>query len=88
MHPIEFKEATVELKKPADMTDEECSSLWIYRHEGEHTCISLWTAPFWQRVKFLFHGRVWLGVRSGTTQPPVWLDMKKNIFKKEESAAD
>jgi hypothetical protein len=79
MKPIEFKEATVELKKPASMTDEECGSLFIYQSEqGE--CISLWTVPFWKRVMFLFHGRLWLGVLSGKTQPPVWLDMTKTIF--------
>jgi len=57
MKPKQFKEATVELKKPSSMTDEECGSLFIYQSEkGE--CISLWTVPFWERVKFLFHGKL------------------------------
>jgi len=82
MKAKKFKEATVELKKPSSMTDEECGSLWIYQSEtGE--CISLWTVPFWQRVKFLFHGKLWLGVLSGKTQPPVWLDMTKTVFIEE-----
>ena len=82
MKPLKFKEATIELKKPQSMTDEECSSLFIYQSEkGE--CISLWTVPFWQRLKFLFHGKLWLGVLSGKTQPPVWLDMNKTVFIKE-----
>ena len=79
MKPKYFKEATIELKKPASMTDEECSSLWIHQSKN-HECISLWTVPFWQRLKFLFHGKLWLGVVSGKTQPPVWLDMSKNVF--------
>ena len=79
MKPKQFKEATVELKKPSSMTDEECGSLFIYQSEkGEF--ISLWTVPFWERVKFLFHGKLWLGVLSGRTQPPVWLDMTKTVF--------
>jgi hypothetical protein len=78
MKPIHFKEAQIELKKPASMTDEECGSLWIYRQDGQ--CISCWTAPLRARLKFLFHGRIWLGVVSGQTQPPVWLDCKKSVF--------
>jgi hypothetical protein len=31
MKAIKFNEANIELKKPSSMTDEECSSLWIYR---------------------------------------------------------
>lgn len=83
MKPIYFPEATVELKKPASMTDEECGSLHIHR-AIDGTCISCWTVPFWQRLKFLFHGKVWLGVLSGSTQPPVWLDCTKTVFIKEK----
>jgi hypothetical protein len=83
MKPLKFKEATVELTKPASMTDEECSSLHIHQSEtGE--CISLWTTTFWERLKFLFHGKLWLGVLSGKTQPPVWLDMSKTVFIKDK----
>lgn len=83
MKPKYFKEAQVELKKPSDMTDEECGSLWVHRStDGE--CISLWTVSFWERVKFLFHGKLWIGIRSGKTQPPIWLDMTKTVFLKEK----
>jgi len=78
MNPKHFKESTIELKKPNSMTDEECGSLHIYQNDD--TCISLWTVPFWKRLKFLFHGHIWLGVLSGQTQPPVWLDCTKTIF--------
>lgn len=80
MTPKYFKEATKELKKPPSMTDEECSSLWI--HQYEDTCLSLWAATFWERCKFLFHGHIWIGVLSGTTQPPIWLDAKQSVFTK------
>lgn len=82
MKPLYFKEATAELKKPASMTDEQCSSLYVYQGQ-DGTCISLWTVPFWKRVKFLFHGKIWLGILSGKTQPPVWLDCSKTVFVKE-----
>jgi len=80
MIPIHFKEATIELKKPPTMTDEECSSLWIYSQNG--TCISLWTTSLWERIMFLFHGHVWIGIMSGDTQPPIWLDSKNSLFEK------
>lgn len=83
MKPLKFKEATIELKKPSSMTADECSSLHIYQ-SGQGECISLWTTSFWNRLKFLFHGKLWLGVLSGKTQPPVWLDMNKTIFIKEK----
>jgi len=82
MKPKHFKEATVELKKPASLTDEECESLFIHQTE-DNVCISLWTVSFWKRLKFLFHGKLWLGVLSGKTQPPVWLDMTKTLFIKD-----
>lgn len=84
MRPIKFKEATIELKKPPSMTDEECSSLWIHQSE-RNECISLWTATRWERFKFLFHGKLWIGVVSGKTQPPIWLDMTMTVFPEEEN---
>lgn len=82
MKPINFKESTVELKRPESMSDEECGSLYIHQ-EPSGVCISCWTAPFWKRVLFLFHGKIWLGVYSGKTQPPVWLDCTKTVFVKK-----
>ena len=84
MKPLKLKEANIELKKPASMTDEDCGSLYVHQSaNGE--CISLWSISFWERLKFLFHGKLWLGVLSGKTQPPVWLDMKNTIFIKENN---
>ncbi len=85
MTPKKFKEATVELKKPDSMTDDECGSLWIYRQNG--TCISLWTTSFWERLKFLFHGNIWIGVLSGNTQPPIWLDSTQSVFEKPKKGS-
>ena len=82
MKPTEFKEQHIVLQKPKSMTDEECGTLAIHKTEkGE--CISKWKAPFWERVKFLFHGTIWLGVVSGKTQPPVWVDCTNTVFLKD-----
>ena len=84
MKPKQFDEATAELKRPPSMSADECGSLFIYQTDNGQ-CISLWTTSFWKRLKFLFHGKIWLGVVSGKTQPPVWLDMRKNLFTYDET---
>lgn len=83
MKPLEFKEATIELKKPKGMK-EPCGSLFVHQIE-DGQCISLWTTSFWERLKFLFHGRLWVGILSGKSQPPIWLDMSKTVFKKRNN---
>lgn len=79
MKPIKFKEANKNLLKPKNMTDEECSSLWVYNDGKE--CISCWKMNWKQRLSALLFGKVWLSVLSGTTQPPVWVDATKTVFK-------
>lgn len=80
MTPIAFKEANKNLRKPSNMTDKECKSLWIYT-DGQN-CISCWKMTWKQRIKALLFGKVWLGVYSGSTQPPVWLDCDRTVFKR------
>jgi len=75
MKPIHFKGETKVLKKPGNMTDEECGPLPIF-NDGEQ-CISCWKATsIWERLRFLFTGKIWLSILSGKTQPPVWLRCK------------
>jgi len=83
MHPIQFKHQNGILRKPDSMTEEECGSLYI-RATPDGQIISCWTCSFIERLKFLFHGKLWLGVVSGKSQPPVWLDMKKQIFHEKQ----
>ena len=78
MVPVKFKEANRKLLKPDNMTDEECSALWVYT-DGKQ-CISCWKLSWKQRIKALLFGKVWLSVLSGCTQPPVWLDCDKTVF--------
>ena len=69
MKPNNFSESNKTLRKPHSMTDEECNSLHIY-NDGT-VCVSQWQASWFERLSILFHGRVWLRVLSGETQPPV-----------------
>lgn len=70
MKPTTFKGQTTVLAKPPGMTDEECGELAILQLDD--TCISCWTMNWRERLKALFTGRIWLGVLSGRTQPPVY----------------
>ena len=71
MKPIQFKGHTIILQKPPNITKEECGDLAILQLDG--TCISCWKMSLWERIKNLFTGKVWIGVLSGNTQPPIYL---------------
>lgn len=86
MKAIKFKQANRNLLKPDSMTDEECKSLWVFTDGRE--CISCWKLSFKQRLSALFFGTVWLSILSGGTQPPVWLDCTRTVFKKEDTDED
>ena len=71
MKPIDFPQSTKVLQKPATMSDNECSSLHVW-NDGKQ-CVSCWKPTFKERMNILFGGKVWLGVLSGKTQPPVFV---------------
>lgn len=80
MKPIDFPQSTKVLQKPSTMSDNECSSLHVWS-DGKQ-CISCWKPTFKERMNILFGGKVWLGVLSGKTQPPVFVSGKM-VFDKE-----
>lgn len=84
MEPQAFPEANRTLVKPPSMTDEECGSLPVWT-DGT-TCVSCWKLTLRERLSALIHGRVWLGVLTGGTQPPVWLLAQKTVMGSAETA--
>lgn len=84
MNPIPFKGQSAVLQKPSNMTDEQCESLPILRLDN--TCISCWRLTWRERLKSFFTGRVWLGILSGQTQPPVYVAVDRP-FELEQAAA-
>ena len=82
MNTTSFKEQNHTLTRPVDMTEEQCSSLDVYT-DGT-TCVSCWRLTLRERLSALFFGRCWLGVRSGTTQPPVWIMCSRSAFKRQK----
>lgn len=70
MTPVSFPQKNFTFTKPANMTDEECSSLEVYRGDG--LIISKWI-PSEEDLKNLNEGAaMWLTI-AGTGMPPVCL---------------
>ena len=82
MEPIDFKEKNFTYKKPASMTDEECSSLDCYKAEDGQT-ISKWKLTWKERFKIFFTGVIWHSV---LMQPPapVYLTVDTPFLKQKE----
>lgn len=78
MIPTAFPEQNKTLTKPQGMTDEECGSLPVY-NDGEQS-VSCWRMSWRERLSALWHGKVWLQVYAGQTQPPVSLTAASSIF--------
>jgi hypothetical protein len=74
MTPVPFAEANRTLTRPGNMSADECSSLPI--HNDGRTCISCWQmSPEELVLAHLNGGRVYMGIMSGTTQPPAFLSV-------------
>ena len=58
MKPIKFEEANRVLTKPSNMTDEECTNLYVYT--DQKICISCWNLNLKERLRALIHGKIWL----------------------------
>ena len=78
MKPIDFKQSTKVLQRSSEITDDGCASLHVWS-DGT-LCVSCWKPSLSERISLVFGGKVWLGVASGGTQPPVFIS-GRNGFK-------
>lgn len=76
MKPIKFKEANAMLEGSG------CGDLPVFR-DGTQV-ISCWKMSFGERIRALFSGLIWMGIRHESTQPPAWLKVERTAFKKEK----
>ena len=74
MNPIDFPHRNKILTAPAKMTTQECGDLFVCSFRGEIT--SCWYLTFFERIKLLFTGVIWLTILSGDTSPPVKVEVK------------
>jgi hypothetical protein len=85
MEPVKFKESNRQLDPPGrteyslDIGDIKPLHAWT---DGSQ-CISCWRPTWRERLSILVFGRVWLGVLSGGTQPPVSLHGEREFFQTE-----
>ena len=82
MRPVPFPQQTVELQKPAGMTDEQCGALPVFR-DGTY-CISCWSPSWRDRLRLALGGPVWLWIWAGQTQPPVSLTLESPFVERVE----
>lgn len=79
MKPTDFKQSTKVLQRPSTMAESECQSLPVWS-DGKQ-CVSCWNPTLKERMNIAFGGKVWLGVYSGKTQPPVFVSGER-VFAK------
>jgi hypothetical protein len=82
MEPKYFPEANKILSKPPHMADDECGPLHVFT-DGQ-ICVSLWELSEEEKQEIITHGKIWLFVYSGTTQPPVALSTADTVFQTNE----
>lgn len=75
MKPISFPQANTEMRKPAQLTDEQCGSLMVYRGEvgGQPVFLSCFSLSDDELMKVIETKKVWLYV-FGNAHPPVAID--------------
>lgn len=74
MKAIEFNQST---KVSNDVSGNHKLHYWS---DGVQ-CVSCWKPTLKERLSILINGKVWLGVKSGKTQPAVFVSGEKSIFK-------
>lgn len=80
MKPIDFAEANRTLMPPSGMNN--CDELRVFTDGKE--CISKWKLTFKERIAILFGASVWMGMKSGGTQPPVFLNVEYPFIQSDE----
>lgn len=83
MIPIPFQYQTKVLQPSGQKYSDNVSGVdplpvWT----DDEQCVSCWRPSFKERLSILFFGRVWLGVLSGSTQYPVYVETRR-IWLKE-----
>jgi hypothetical protein len=85
MKPADFPESN-RIIVPSDhvysdnITGIDALSAWS---DGEQ-CVSLWRLSWRERLSALIFGRVWLALLSGDSQPPVYVEARRQYFKDGE----
>ena len=71
LRPVNFKLANRKLYAPSE--EGCCSKIPLPVWTDGTQCVSCWKCSFLDRLRILFTGCVWASVKSGATQPPMWI---------------
>lgn len=81
MKPLNFDKSNRVARVPKKVAPNETDDLHVYVSEqgdGE-LHVSLWQASWWERLRFLLHGRLWL-FTLGQDHPPMSMSIIKSPF--------
>ena len=70
MKPIYFRQAT-------NLSKGNATSLPLHYWTDQKQCVSCWKPTIKERFSILFNGEIWLGVKSGNTQPPIFISSEQ-----------
>lgn len=78
MKPTNFNESNIMLGS----TNTEIGNLPVY--SDGISCISKWKMNWKDRLFALFFGYVWVCIKCGASQPPMWVSAEKTPFDNEK----
>lgn len=84
MEPVNFKYSNRVLGPPENISrKDDIVDLPVFTDKEQ--CVSCWRPSWCERLSVLFFGKVWLGVLSGGTQPPVYITATRNLLEEKTS---
>lgn len=78
MTPIPFEKQNKVLTPTATNDGRDLQNISVLT-DGQQ-CLSCWQMTWRERLAALLHGRLWLGVHSGATQPAIWMEVKRDVL--------
>lgn len=63
----------IEFNQSARVSKGTGGNVDLYYWSDGKQCISCWQPTLKERLSILVNGKVWLGIKSGSTQPPIFV---------------
>jgi hypothetical protein len=77
MSPEQFPQAN-KILTPATTEGKDLEKLTVLTDGNQ--CLSCWRLSWRERLSALIFGRAWTCVFSGTTQPAMWIEVKRKVL--------